>query len=45
MEIYRTITVFSTEMECPNCKRGRMNFTGMMEPGDVPKLVHVCVAC
>lgn len=47
MEIYKTLTVFRTEMECPNCQRGMMMYTGvdvMTQDGE-EMFLHACNFC
>ncbi len=45
MEIYKTLTVFHTEMECPRCKNGEMQSTGMIAAGEDTKILHICRMC
>ncbi len=45
MEIYKTQTVFVTEMECPVCKKGQMQFTGVVAHFQTQRFMHICGAC
>lgn len=45
MEIIQLVRAISTDMECPQCKRGRMRPLGIVIGQPPPNYAHICTAC